>query len=183
MLKCLRFENWNIGKQRSEIKMVAYNRVVIMGNLVKDPITKRFGRDNTPVAYLKIAINERRKTRTGELVETPVFVDVNAYDKIGELCERNCYKGMLMLVEGRLQTENRETPDGRTNRRTFIRAQNVKFLSGPRRPVAGKDGERDDWRSRNGASTEDSFRQDGTINDGEFGGDPSEEEVVNQNEW
>ena len=163
--------------------MVAYNRVVIVGNLVKDPIVKRFGRDNTPVAYLKIAINERRKTRSGELVESPVFVDVNAYDKIGELCERNCYKGMLMLVEGRLQTESREAPDGRPNRRTFIRAQNVKFLSGPRRPGAGRDDERDDWRPRNGASAEDLSRQEGVANDGEFSGDASDDEIVNQNDW
>lgn len=168
---------------KTKIKMVAYNRVVIMGNLVKDPIIKRFGRDNTPVAYLKIAINERRKTRSGELVESPVFVDVNAYDKIGELCERNCYKGMLMLVEGRLQTESRETPDGRPNRRTFIRAQNVKFISGPRRSGAGKDGERDDWRSKNGATSEDFSRQDGVATDGEFVGDVSDDEIVNQNEW
>lgn len=161
--------------------MVAYNRVIIMGNLVKDPIVKRFGRDNTPVAYLKIAINEKRKTRSGETIDTPVFVDVNAYDKIGELCERNCYKGMLMLVEGRLQTESRETPEGRTNRRTFIRAQNVKFLSGPRRNGAGKDGE--DWRSRDGASAEDVSRQDGVVNDGDFGGDIHEDELANQNEW
>lgn len=163
--------------------MVSYNRVVIMGNLVKDPVIKRFGRENTPVTYLKIAINERRKTRTGEVVETPVFVDVNAYDKIGELCERNCYKGMLMLVEGRLQTESRDTPDGRPNRRTFIRAQNVKFLSAPRRPCSEREDERDDRRPRYGATAEDLSRQEGVVYDGEFGSEASDDEIVKQNDW
>lgn len=100
-----------------------------MGHLTKDPYVKRFGRENTAVAYMRLAINERRRTRSGEMVDTPVFVDVNAYEKLAELCEKYCHKGKNILFEGKLQVETRTSPEGRQTHRLFVRAQQVKFLS------------------------------------------------------
>lgn len=140
--------------------MASYNRVIVMGNLTKDPYVKRFGRDNTKVAYLRLAINERRRTRSGEMVDTPVFVDVNAYEKLAELCEKFCHKGKNMLVEGRLQMETRTNPDGHTSQRLFIRAQSVKFLSSPNWQGEHDKGGRDD---REGVPSQepDESQQDG----------------------
>jgi len=109
--------------------MASYNRVIIMGNLTKDPVVRKFGKDNVSVAFMCVAINEKRKTRTGEYVSTPVFVNVNAYDRLADVCGRFCHKSQNIMVEGRLQMESREAPDGHPFTKLFVRAQSVKFLS------------------------------------------------------
>jgi single-strand DNA-binding protein len=79
------------------------------------------------VARLGIAINERRRDRNGNMQEFPVFVDVDAWDKLAELCGQYLSKGRSVLVEGRLQMDSWEK-DGVKHQKLKVRASTIKFL-------------------------------------------------------
>jgi single-strand DNA-binding protein len=79
------------------------------------------------VARLGIAVNERRKDRNGQIQEFPVFVDVDAWDKLAELCGQYLSKGRTILVEGRLQMDSWEK-DGVKHQKLKVRASTIKFL-------------------------------------------------------
>ena len=58
------------------------------------------------------------------------FVDVDAWDKLGELCGQYLKKGRSVLVEGRLQSDTWEK-DGQKHQKLKIRAMTVKFMPLP----------------------------------------------------
>lgn len=98
-----------------------------MGNLTRDPDVRAVGTSGMKVARLGIAMNERRRDRNGQIVETPVFVDVDAWDKLAELCGQFLSKGRSVLVEGRLQMDQWEK-DGVRHQKLKVRASTIKFL-------------------------------------------------------
>jgi single-strand DNA-binding protein len=56
-----------------------------------------------------------------------VFVDVDAWDKLAELCGQYLSKGRTILVEGRLQMDSWEK-DGVKHQKLKVRAATIKFL-------------------------------------------------------
>ncbi len=119
--------------------MASFNRVIIMGNLTRDPDVRATGATGMKVARLSVAVNERRKDRNGQFQEFPVFIDVDAWDKLAELCGRYLSKGRSVLVEGRLQMDSWEK-DGVRHQKLKVRAATIKFLPiGEHRLVENKD--------------------------------------------
>ena len=108
--------------------MASFNKVIIMGNLTRDPDVRTTGQSGMRVARLGVAINERRRDRNGNLQDHPVFVDVDAWDKLAELCGQFLVKGSPVLVEGRLQMDTWEK-DGVRHQKLKVRAIAVKFLA------------------------------------------------------
>ena len=108
--------------------MASFNKVIIMGNLTRDPDIRATGSSGMKVARLGVAINERRRDRSGQLQDFPVFVDVDAWDKLAELCGQFLSKGSPVLVEGRLQMDTWEK-DGVRHQKLKVRALTVKFLA------------------------------------------------------
>lgn len=98
-----------------------------MGNLTRDPDVRAVGNSGMKVARLGIALNERRRDRNGQIVETPVFVDVDAWDRLAELCGQFLSKGRSILVEGRLQMDTWER-EGVRHQKLKVRAATIKFL-------------------------------------------------------
>ena len=86
--------------------MASFNKVILMGNLTRDPDVRATGASGMKVARLGLAVNERRRDRSGQVQEFPVFVDVDAWDKLAELCGQYLSKGRSVLVEGRLQMDS-----------------------------------------------------------------------------
>ncbi len=122
--------------------MASFNKVILMGNLTRDPDVRVTGTSGMKVARLGLAINERRKDRNGNVVDFPVFVDVDAWDKLAELCGQYLSKGSSVLVDGRLQMDSWEK-DGIKHQKLKVRASTIKFLpkgdrlgGGPKQPVA-----------------------------------------------
>lgn len=107
--------------------MASFNRVILMGNLTRDPDVRATGSNGMKVARLGVAINERRKDRNGQVQDFPVFVDVDAWDKLAELCGQYLSKGRSILVEGRLQMDSWEK-DGIKHQKLKVRASTIKFL-------------------------------------------------------
>ena len=110
--------------------MASFNKVILMGNLTRDPDVRTAGAGGLRVARLGLAVNERRKDRNGQMQDFPVFVDVDAWDKLAELCGQYLTKGSPVLVEGRLQMDTWEK-EGVKHQKLKVRATAVKFL-GPR---------------------------------------------------
>ena len=134
--------------------MASFNKVIIMGNLTRDPDVRATGPSGMRVARLGLAVNERRRDRNGQIQDFPVFVDVDAWDRLAELCGQYLTKGSSVLVEGRLQMDTWEK-DGMRHQKLKVRASTVKFLpkgdraAGAPRPAAGlaasaSDGEAED---------------------------------------
>jgi single-strand DNA-binding protein len=112
--------------------MASFNKVILMGNLTRDPDVRMTGTVGLKVARLGLAINERRRDRNGQMQDFPVFVDVDAWDKLAELCGQHLSKGSPVLVEGRLQMDNWEK-DGVKHQKLKVRPMSIKFLPKPDR--------------------------------------------------
>ena len=107
--------------------MASFNKVILMGNLTRDPDMRTVG-SGMKIARLRLAVNERRRDRDGQLQDFPIFVDVDVWDKSAELCGQYLVKGSGILVEGRLQQDTWEK-DGVKHSALKVRATAVKFLS------------------------------------------------------
>ena len=117
---------------------LAYNQVMIMGTLTRDPIMRTVGSNNTRLATLCMCINEKRKTPDGKVIDNPVFVDVDAWSRLAEICEKYLKKHSLVFVDGVLQMAQWEK-DGVKHQKIKIRAKNLKFLSKPERASRRKE--------------------------------------------
>jgi len=109
--------------------MVDFNRVILAGNLVRDPET-RFIPSGTAVTSFSIAVNRRYKSNN-EFKEEVSYFDVSVFGKMGENCAEYLSKGKPVLVEGRLR-QRRWEADGVKRSKIEVVADNVQFLGGPR---------------------------------------------------
>lgn len=107
--------------------MASFNKVILMGNLTRDPEVRAAGTAGNKVARLRLAVNERRKDRNGQPQDFTVYVDVEAWDKLAELCGQYLSKGRSVLVDGRLQMDEWEK-DGIKHQKLKVRAIAIKFI-------------------------------------------------------
>lgn len=115
--------------------MVSFNRVILAGNLTRDPET-RFLPSGTAVTEFSIAVNSRYKSKTtNEFKEEVSFFDVVVFGKTGENCAEYLSKGRPVLVEGRLRQRSWEK-DGQKRSKIEVLADNVQFLGSSRGPAA-----------------------------------------------
>jgi single-strand DNA-binding protein len=108
--------------RRREILMVSFNRVVLGGNLTRDPEV-RFTQAGVPVCSFGIAVN-RVRSRNEEVD----FFDISAWRELGETIATYKKKGDPILVEGRLQYRTWEAQDGSKRSKVDVVADNVQFL-------------------------------------------------------
>ena len=107
------------------------NKVVIIGNLTKDPETRyTTGENPTAVCRFTVAVNEKRKNpQTKEWEDSPSFIPVTVFGKQGENCDKYLSKGSKAAVEGRIQTGSYTNKEGQKVFTTEVVASNVEFLS------------------------------------------------------
>ena len=91
----------------------SYNRITLVGNLTRDPEIRYVDGGGKAVTKFALAVN--RKSKNGD--ET-MFVDIVAWDRLGEICNQYLKKGMSALVEGRLVIRKYDDKDG--NKRTAV---------------------------------------------------------------
>jgi single-strand DNA-binding protein len=105
--------------------MVSFNRVILAGNLTRDP-ELRFTNDGVPVCSFGLAVN-RVRSRNEEVD----FFDISAWRELGETIANYKKKGDPILVEGRLQYRTWEAQDGSKRSKVDVVADNVQFLGRP----------------------------------------------------
>ena len=109
--------------------MAAINRVVLVGNLTRDP-ELRHTPSGTAVCNLRLAVNTRRKDETGQWVDKPNYFDITVWGNQGERCAQYLTKGRPVAVDGRLEWREWETPEGNKRQAVDIVADTVQFLGG-----------------------------------------------------
>jgi single-strand DNA-binding protein len=87
--------------------MPALNRVQLIGNLGKAPESK-YTPTGKKVAHFSIAISNRWKSKEGETKEYTEWVNIEAWGRLGEVCQEYLKKGSLVYIEGRLKTDKYE---------------------------------------------------------------------------
>jgi len=107
--------------------MASFNRVYLMGNLTKDP-ELRYTPQGVAVANLRLAVNRRFKSKTGELKEEVCFITAVVWNKQAETCNQYLHKGSPLFIEGILQSRSWEDNTGAKRSVIEVRAQRVQFL-------------------------------------------------------
>src|SRR5512147_804785 len=105
--------------------MVTYNRVILAGNLVRDPEI-RYLPSGLSVTSFGLAVNSRYR-QNNEVKEEVSYFDIVVFGKQGENCAEYLSKGRPVLVEGRLR-QRRWATEGVKNSKIEVVAQNVQFL-------------------------------------------------------
>ncbi|MGA9530323.1 MAG: single-stranded DNA-binding protein [Candidatus Babeliales bacterium] len=109
--------------------MASYNRVIIMGNLTRDPDSKQLPSGQS-VCRLSIASNREFKNRqTGSSTQEVCYVDVDVWGAQAESCKQYLQKGRAVLVDGRLKYDTWEDADGKKRDKHSIVANSVVFLA------------------------------------------------------
>jgi single-strand DNA-binding protein len=106
------------------------NRVIITGNLTKDPDLGSIPGSGTAVCTLRVAVNGRRRTAEGNWEDQPNYFDVTVWGQQGENCHKYLKKGRPVAVDGRLRWREWTTNDGQKRQTVDIIAESVQFLGG-----------------------------------------------------
>lgn len=106
--------------------MPALNRVQLIGRLGKDPEGK-FTPTGKRLAHFSLAISNRWKGKEGDAKEYTEWVNVEAWGRLGEVCQEYLKKGSLVYLEGRLKTEKYEDK-GETKYYTKVVALSMQML-------------------------------------------------------
>ena len=108
--------------------MASLNRVMLIGNLTRDP-ELRYIPSGSAVTSFTIAMNRVYKLQTGEKKEEVSFVRVVVWGRLAEVCNDYLKKGRPVFVEGRLQSRSWDDKNSGEKRSTLEGiAQNIQFL-------------------------------------------------------
>lgn len=109
--------------------MANYNRVILMGNLTRDPQLS-YTPSNTAVTDFGLAVNHKWRGQDGQNKEETCFVDCSLFGKGAETFNQYMSKGRSVLVEGRLRYSQWETPEGQKRSRLTVVADRFQFVGG-----------------------------------------------------
>lgn len=113
--------------------MASFNKVILVGNLTKDPELK-YTASGLPVCDIRMAINERAKTKDGDWIETPLFLTVTLWGRTAETADKYLAKGSGVLIEGKLKLDEWEDRETREKHSTLrIVGESMQMLGGPSR--------------------------------------------------
>ncbi|HUB76838.1 MAG TPA: single-stranded DNA-binding protein [Solirubrobacteraceae bacterium] len=109
--------------------MASINRVVLVGNLTRDP-ELRTTAAGASVCRMRLACNTRwRSSDSGEYEEKPNFFDVSVFGASAEACARFLEKGRPIAVDGRLDWHEWESSEGEHRQAVAVIADSVQFLA------------------------------------------------------
>ena len=112
--------------------MANYNKVILAGNLTRDP-ELRYTPKGMAIAKFGLAINRTWKSESGESKEEATFVDIDAFGKTAETIGQYFKKGKPILIEGRLrldQWDDKQT--GQKRSKLGVVAENFQFMDSGR---------------------------------------------------
>lgn len=121
--------------------MASYNKVVLMGNLTRDP-ELRYTQSNLAVCKVGLAVNRRVKdSQTDQWREEATFVDVTIFGKRGEAFEKYHKKGASAFIDGELRFDQWEDKEsGQKRSKLYVVANNWEFVGGGKGESSGGGG-------------------------------------------
>ncbi len=108
--------------------MAGVNKVILIGNLGKDPEVK-YLENNVAVARFPLATNEVWKDKSGAKKEHTEWHNIVLWRGLAELSEKYLHKGDRIYVEGRLRTRSWDDKDGNKRYTTDVIADNMTMLT------------------------------------------------------
>ena len=110
--------------------MANLNRVLLIGNLTRDPELRVTPKGNS-ICQFGLAVNRTFKDASGQTREETTFIDIEAWGRQGETISKYCTKGRPLFVEGRLRFDQWEDKNtGQKRSRLSVVLENFQFLGG-----------------------------------------------------
>nr|DAW08821.1 MAG TPA: Single strand binding protein [Bacteriophage sp.] len=102
------------------------NKVILMGRLTRDPeVRYSQGERSMAIARYTLAV-DRRGSRDGG-GQTADFIPCIAFDRAGEFAEKHFYKGIKLVITGRIQTGSYTNRDGQKVYTTEVVVEEQEF--------------------------------------------------------
>ena len=136
--------------------MADFNRVILMGRITRD-IELKYLQSGMAVTEIGVAVNDRRKSQTGEWIEETTFVDVTLWGRTAEIASEYLSKGSPIFIEGRLKLDTWET-DGQKRSKLRVVGERMQLI-----------GSRGDKSGGGGGHNESEFSERATANVGSAG--------------
>jgi len=120
------------------------NKVMLMGNLTKDPELRFMPQNNTPVVNISIAVNRTWTDRqTSEKRQETTYVEANAFQKTAEVINQYFSRGSPIYIEGRLKLDEWQDKDGNKRQRLKVVVDQFEFIqskqeAGNQQPAQGR---------------------------------------------
>lgn len=115
--------------------MASFNKVILLGNLTRDPETRTTA-DGLTIAKLGLAVSRVYSTRDGERKEETTFVDVDAFGKQAETLAKYMRKGKPLMIEGRLKLSQWSHNGERRSKHSVV-LETFQFVSSGQRDTTG----------------------------------------------
>ena len=125
--------------------MANYNKVMLMGNLTRDPQLS-YTPSQTAVVDFGLAVNRKWKGQDGSQREETCFVDCTSFGRQAETINKYLSKGRPVFVEGRLTYDSWTGQDGTKRSKLKVTVENFQFL-----PGGGSGGGGNSYRDQSGA--------------------------------
>ena len=109
--------------------MAGVNKVILVGNLGKDPEVKYLD-SGVAVANFSLATTENYKNKEGEKVSQTEWHNIVLWRGLAEVAEKYLKKGASVYVEGKIKTRKWEDKEGITRYSTEILGDNMTMLGG-----------------------------------------------------
>ncbi len=105
----------------------SFNKVILLGNLTRDPELRHISGGSQAVANIGLAVNRRWRTPEGEQREETTFVDCEAWGKTAEVMCQYLAKGRPVFIEGRLKLDQWEK-EGQKHSKLKVVVENFQFV-------------------------------------------------------
>ncbi|MAO33730.1 MAG: single-stranded DNA-binding protein [Flavobacteriales bacterium] len=109
--------------------MAGINKVILVGNLGKDPEVRHLD-NGVAVANFSLATTENYKNKEGERVSQTEWHNIVLWRGLAEVAEKYLKKGANIYIEGKIRTRKWEDKDGITRYSTEILGDNMTMLGG-----------------------------------------------------
>lgn len=124
--------------------MPSFNRVILMGNLTRDP-ELRYIPSGMAVSDVTVAVNDKRKNAKGDWVEETTFIDVTLWGRTAEVVNEYLSKGSPIFIEGRLKLDSWES-DGQKKYKLRVVCERMQMVGGRGDGQGGRGGGRTSQR-------------------------------------
>jgi single-strand DNA-binding protein len=118
--------------------MYSLNKAMIIGNLTRDPETRTTPSGQTVTSF-SVATNFVWNDQSGQQQSKVEFHNIVAWRKLGEICGQYLSKGTKVYIEGKLQTNEWDSPEGGKRQRAEIIADSMIILSPKKEGTPGKE--------------------------------------------
>jgi len=115
--------------------MASYNRVILMGNLTRDPQGGTLPNSGTAVCEFGLAVNRTWKDADGNAREEVLFIDCTAFGKPAETLGKYLHKGRPVHVEGRLKLDRWEQ-EGQPRSKIRVIVEQFRFVDSAKSQAA-----------------------------------------------